>query len=181
MAVARGAGLNRIDRVLLPPNPTNNCFGCGDRNTRGMKLTFEQDDEARHIRGVFSLGAEYEGGAGFIHGGIIATVLDEAMGKVTRFRHVRAVTAELNVEYLRPVPVDRMLRVEGFELERKGRSLLIQGEIWDAATNYLLARAKGRFVTLLESDVRNLEAKAAREKAAAEQAQAQGTAPAKRD
>jgi uncharacterized protein (TIGR00369 family) len=175
VAVARGAGLNGIDRVLLPPNPTNNCFGCGDRNARGMKLTFEQDDEARHIRGVFSLGAEYEGGPGFIHGGIIATVLDEAMGKVSRFRQVRAVTAELNVEYLRPVPVDRMLRVEGFELEMKGRSLLIQGEIWDAATNYLLARAKGRFVTLLESDVRNLEARAAREKAAAE------SAPGKRD
>jgi uncharacterized protein (TIGR00369 family) len=156
--------------MLLPPNPKNNCFGCGDRNARGMKLTFEQDDEAKHIRGVFALGAEYEGGPGFIHGGIIATVLDEAMGKVSRFRQVRAVTAELNVEYLRPVPVDRMLRVEGFELEAKGRSLMIQGEIWDAATNYLLARAKGRFVTLLESDVRNLEAKARREKDAAETA-----------
>ena len=154
--------------MLLPPNPKNNCFGCGDRNARGMKLTFEQDDVARHIRGVFSLGAEYEGGPGFIHGGIIATVLDEAMGKVSRFRNVRAVTAELNVEYLRPVPVDRMLRVEGFELEMKGRSLLIQGEIWDAETSHLLARAKGRFVTLLESDVRNLEAKARREKAASE-------------
>jgi acyl-coenzyme A thioesterase PaaI-like protein len=156
--------------VLLPPNPKNNCFGCGDRNARGMKLTFEQDDAARHIRGVFALGAEYEGGPGFIHGGIIATVLDEAMGKVSRFRQVRAVTAELNVEYLRPVPVERMLRVEAFELEAKGRSLLIQGEIWDAATNHLLARSKGRFVTLLESDVRNLEAKAAREKAATEAA-----------
>ena len=162
--------------MLLPPNPTNNCFGCGDRNARGMKLTFEQHDEARHIRGVFSLGAEYEGGAGFIHGGIIATVLDEAMGKVCRFRKMRAVTAELNVEYLRPVPVDRMLRVEGYELEMKGRSIFIQGEIWDAATNQILARAKGRFVTLHQSDVRNLEAKAAPEKAAAESA-ATGVVP----
>jgi uncharacterized protein (TIGR00369 family) len=154
--------------LLLPPNPTNNCFGCGDKNARGMKLTFEQDDEAKKIRGLFSLGAEYEGGAGYIHGGIIATVLDEAMGKVCRFRMVRAVTAELNVEYLRPVQVDKMLRVEGFEIEMNGRNLFIQGEIWDAADGTLLARAKGRFVTLRDWDVRNLEARAAREKAAAE-------------
>jgi uncharacterized protein (TIGR00369 family) len=123
-----------------------------------MKLTFEQDDEAKRIRGTFTLGAEYEGGFGYIHGGIIATVLDEVMGKVSRFRNVRAVTAELNIEYLRPVPVDRMLRVEGFETGMTGRSISIQGEIWDATSNQLLARAKGRFVTLREWDVRNLEA-----------------------
>ncbi len=154
--------------MLLPPNPTNNCFGCGDKNARGMKLTFEQDDEAKKIRGLFSLGAEYEGGAGYIHGGIIATVLDEVMGKVCRFRMVRAVTAELNVEYLRPVQVDKMLRVEGFEIEMNGRNLFIQGEIWDADGGTLLARAKGRFVTLRDWDARNLERRAAREKAAAE-------------
>jgi uncharacterized protein (TIGR00369 family) len=135
-----------------------------------MKLTFEQDDEAKRIRGVFSLPAEYEGGSGYIHGGIIATVLDEAMGKVTRFRGLRAVTAELNIEYLRPVPVDRMLRVEGFETEMTGRNIFIQGEIWDAAGGALLARAKGRFVTLREWDARNLEAKAAREASGAAQA-----------
>jgi acyl-coenzyme A thioesterase PaaI-like protein len=107
-------------------------------------------------------------------------VLDEAMGKVSRFRHVRAVTAELNIEYLKPVPVGRMLRVEGFETEMAGRNIFIQGEIWDAANGTLLARAKGRFVTLREWDARNLEAKAAREKSAAP-AQAATSSSAKQD
>src|SRR5580658_10133276 len=98
-----------------------------------MKLTFEQDDVARHIRGVFSLGAEYEGGPGFIHGGIIATVLDEVMGKVARFRDVRAVTAELSIEYLKPVHADVDLDVQGYEVEAKGRNLFIEGEIRDGA------------------------------------------------
>jgi uncharacterized protein (TIGR00369 family) len=162
------AGDGKHKHTLLPANPANNCFGCGGENARGMKLTFEQDDEAKRIRGTFALGAEYEGGPGYLHGGIIATVLDEVMGKVSRFRNLRAVTAELNIEYLRPVPVGRMLRVEGFETGMVGRNISIQGEIWDAESNQLLARAKGRFVTLLEGDVRNLEARAAREKAAAE-------------
>ena len=95
--------------MLLTPNPTNSCFGCGGANPRGMHLTFEQDDATRRIRGAFKLGAEYQGGGGFIHGGIIALVLDEAMGKVNRFRGVRAVTAELMIEYIRPVPVDEDL------------------------------------------------------------------------
>ena len=91
------------DTITLAPNPVNKCFGCGGDNAGGMKLTFEQDNVNRRIVGRFVLGERYQGGGGFGHGGIIATLLDEAMGKVCRFREVRAVTAELMVEYLKPV------------------------------------------------------------------------------
>lgn len=133
--------------MLLEPNPANICFGCGAANARGMHLTFEQDDEARRIRGTFRLGAEYQGGPGFIHGGIIATVLDEVMGKVNRFRGVRAVTAELNVEYLQPVLVDADLVVEGYEVEKSGRNLHLAGEIRNPS-GQVLARGRGRFVII---------------------------------
>jgi uncharacterized protein (TIGR00369 family) len=131
--------------MLLKPNPENVCFGCGGANDRGMLLTFEQDDAAQRIRGNFRLGAEYQGGPGFIHGGIIATLLDEVMGKVCRFREVRAVTAELSIEYLRPVPVDADLVIEGYEVEIKGRNLFLAGDIRDVSGR-VLARGKGRFV-----------------------------------
>jgi uncharacterized protein (TIGR00369 family) len=131
--------------VLLKPNPTNVCFGCGGAYERGMQLTYEQDDAVQRIRGNFRLGAEYQGGAGFIHGGILATVLDEVMGKVCRFRGVHAVTAELTIEYLRPVPVDVDLVVEGYEAEMTGRNLFLVGEIRDVSGK-VLARGKGRFV-----------------------------------
>ena len=133
--------------MLLPPNPTNTCFGCGGANARGMKLTFEQDDSTKRIRGAFKLGAEYQGGPGFIHGGIIATVLDEAMGKVSRFRGVRAVTAELVVEYLKPVSVDAPLLIEAYEVEKTGRNLHYVGEIRNQEGD-LLARGRGRFVVI---------------------------------
>jgi len=133
--------------MLLKPNPENICFGCGGANPRGMLLTFEQDDAAQRIRGNFRLGPEYQGGPGFIHGGIIATLLDEVMGKVCRFREVRAVTAELNIEYLKPVPVDTDLVVEGFEVEMKGRNLFLAGDIRDVSGR-VLARGKGRFVII---------------------------------
>lgn len=133
--------------MLLKPSPTNHCFGCGGANARGMQLTFEQDDTAQRIRGAFRLSADYQGGAGFVHGGIVATLLDEVMAKVSRFRGDHAVTAELTVEYLQPVPVGRDLVVEGWEVERNGRSLLREGEIRDAS-GAILARGKGRFVQI---------------------------------
>jgi len=112
-----------------------------------MKLTFEQDNVNRKIVGRFVLGERYGGGAGFAHGGIIALLLDEAMGKVCRFRDVRAVTAELSVEYLRPVAVDKEIVVEGHEMEMSGRNLFMTGEIRNNNGD-VLARGKGRFVVI---------------------------------
>ena len=135
------------DTIRLEPNPTNKCFGCGGGNAGGMKLTFDQDNANRKIVGRFVLGERYAGGAGFAHGGIIALLLDEAMGKVCRFREVRAVTAELSVEYLKPVAVDREIVVEGRETEIKGRNLFMTGEIRNENGD-VLARGKGRFVVI---------------------------------
>ncbi len=135
------------DIVRLEPNPTNKCFGCGGDNAGGMKLTFEQDNVNRKIVGRFVLGERYQGGGGIAHGGIIATLLDEAMGKVCRFRAIRAVTAELTVEYLKPVDVMKEIVVEGRETEQKGRNVFMTGEIRDAA-GAVLARGRARFVVI---------------------------------
>lgn len=133
--------------MLIEPKPDNVCFACGGANARGMHLTFEQDDAAKRIRGSFRLPTEYQGGAGFVHGGIIATLLDEVMAKVSRFAKDHAVTAKLTVEYLKPVPVGADLIVEGWELERHGRDRFRQGEIRSSA-GVILARGRGHFVEL---------------------------------
>jgi uncharacterized protein (TIGR00369 family) len=135
------------DIVRLEPNPTNKCFGCGGDNSGGMRLTFEQDNTNRKIVGRFVLGERYQGGGGFAHGGIIATLLDEAMGKVCRFREARAVTAELTVEYLKPVSTAQEIIVEGRETEQKGRNLFMAGEIRNEAGE-ILARGRARFVVI---------------------------------
>ncbi len=135
------------ETIRLEPNPANKCFGCGGDNPGGMKLTFEQDNANRKIVGRFVLGERYQGGGGFAHGGIIATLLDEAMGKVCRFREARAVTAELTVEYLKPISVDKEIIVEGRETEQKGRNLFMAGEIRNEAGE-ILARGRARFVVI---------------------------------
>jgi len=88
-----------------------------------------------------------KGGSGFLHGGIIALLLDEAMGKAARFHSEHAVTAELRVEYKRPIPAGAEIVVEGFVTRRDGRQLYHEGEIRTAA-GVLLARGEGRFVVI---------------------------------
>jgi uncharacterized protein (TIGR00369 family) len=135
------------DTITLAPNPKNKCFGCGGDNPGGMKLTFEQDNVNRKIVGRFVLGERYQGGGGFAHGGIIAMLMDEAMGKVCRFREVRAVTAELTVEYLKPIDVTKEIEVDGRETEMKGRNIFMTSEIRDMA-GMVLARGRARFVVI---------------------------------
>ena len=136
--------------LKLDPKPTNRCFGCGAANPAGMKLAFELDLDARRSRGSFVLGPNYAGGAGFAHGGIIAVVLDEAMGKLSRLAEESAVTAEMNIEYKKPVPIDQPIVVQGWQEDAKGRNRFRVAEIHDQHGN-LLARGKGRFVIVQHS------------------------------
>jgi len=69
------------------------------------------------------------------------------MAKVSRFSKVRAVTAELVVEYLKFVPVDEDLVVEARELEKNGRVIHRVGEIRNRAGE-VLARGRGRFIEI---------------------------------
>jgi uncharacterized protein (TIGR00369 family) len=138
---------NLTDTITLAPNPENKCFGCGGANDGGMKLTFTQDNVGRRIVGRFVLGPRYQGGGGMGHGGIIATLLDEAMGKVCRFRDARAVTAEMSIQYLKPVRVDEEITVVACETGFEGRNIFQSGEIRNAAGD-VLAKGTARFVVL---------------------------------
>ncbi|HET9401439.1 MAG TPA: PaaI family thioesterase [Candidatus Acidoferrales bacterium] len=133
------------DRVLFPARAENPCFGCGGGNPRGMKLEFTGDRKSKRVTGNFRVSADFQGGGGFLHGGIIALILDEAMGKLARLSGERAVTAELSVEYLKPIAVETEIFVEAFEKERNGRQLYHHAEIKNAE-GIVLARGRGRFV-----------------------------------
>ncbi|MGH9414140.1 MAG: PaaI family thioesterase [Terriglobales bacterium] len=131
----------------LAPVPDNHCFGCGGSNPHGLHLSFDLDHELRQVRGQFRLPADYQGSHGILHGGIIALLLDEAMGKLTRLHHVRAVTAELSIEYLRPIAAGENIAITAREQAHEGRNLHFEAEIRNA-DGQALARGHGRFVVI---------------------------------
>jgi len=96
--------------------PRNYCFACGKDNPEGMHLKFHYEPRRKRFVCDFRLTRKFTGPPAHAHGGVIATILDEAMGKVNKLRHVIAMTSEMKVEYLKPVPLRRPLRVESWEL-----------------------------------------------------------------
>jgi uncharacterized protein (TIGR00369 family) len=127
------------------PQKKNHCFACGQDNPDGMHLKFTQ--EGNRFVCNFRLGKRYTGPPAHCHGGIIATILDDAMSKLNKLRHVIAVTSKMTVEYIKPVPLNRPLRVESHGLSKRGRRLTHTAEISDE-TGQLLARSKGVFIII---------------------------------
>jgi len=125
----------------------NYCFACGQDNPDGMRLKFILDEERQTFVCRFRLSKRYTGPPGHCHGGIIATILDDAMGKVNKLRHVVALTREMTVEYLKPVPLHKQLRVEGREVQVRGRTHVNVAEIVNAKGE-VLARSKGIFIAI---------------------------------
>lgn len=125
----------------------NYCFACGPDNPDGMHLKFALDAARQAFVCRFRLPKRYSGPPGHCHGGIIATILDDAMGKVNKLRNVVALTREMTVEYLKPVPLQKALRVEGREVSVQGRQHVNAAEITNEKGE-VLARSRGVFIAV---------------------------------
>ena len=130
------------------PKPRkNHCFGCGHDNPQGMRLKFSLDEETHQAICHFKLSRRYTGPPGHAHGGIIATILDEAMGKVNKFRNVLALTGSMDIKYLRPVPLAQPLTVTAHEQSVDGRRHINVGEISNEKGE-VLARGTATFIAI---------------------------------
>ena len=105
------------------------CFGCGAANPVGLRLEFDVDEGRRSAEATFRPRLEHQGYTGVTHGGIIATLLDEAMLKLCWELGIPAVTARLEVEIKRSAPVGEELRVRGWIVKDRGRAVEAEAEI----------------------------------------------------
>lgn len=103
------------------------CFGCGPENEAGLQLTFEMRPDGR-LRTRFVPQPHHAGWEGILHGGLMATLLDEAMMAYLYRIGVNAATAELTIRYRRPVKLGEELVVEAWEEARRGRLFRMAAE-----------------------------------------------------
>jgi len=123
----------------------DDCFVCGTENPEGLRLHFSVDEAQRTIEALWVPREAHHGYTGVVHGGLVATVLDEAVGKLSVSLGMPAVTAELSVRFLKPVPTQRPLQVSGRITEVKRRLLLGEAEA-RLEDGTLAARAEARLV-----------------------------------
>lgn len=123
---------------------THSCFVCGESNPHGLKLRFHTD--GRVVTTRFTPRPEHIGFKGVVHGGVIATVLDEIMVWACAVNTRRfAFCAELNVRFLKPLPPGTEVVVEA-ELSENRRDRIFQtvGKV-RTAEGQLLAEATGKY------------------------------------
>ncbi len=122
----------------------NRCFGCGEANPQGLRLEFFLADDGTVVCPA-TIPDRFEGHPGFLHGGIIATLLDETMSKSVRARGLNAMTRHMEVDYRRPVPSSAPIRMEGRVVRSEGRKHWVEAHILDGEGK-TLAQSKGLFV-----------------------------------
>lgn len=122
----------------------NSCFGCGQANATGLRLEFLLAADGSVVS-LPVVPEAFAGHPGYLHGGVIATLLDEAMSKAVRALGRTSVTAKIEVEYRRPVPSGVPLRLEGRVTHNEGRKHWTEAVIADAGEN-VLAHSKGLFI-----------------------------------
>jgi uncharacterized protein (TIGR00369 family) len=131
------------------------CFACGSRNPDGLRLHIEYPAPGRS-RIEFVPQKKFQGWLGILHGGIIATVLDEAfahaLGGASRGDGQAAVTAEMTVRFKKPVRIGEKLIVEGRVVSEKGRVIVCESVMRDESGREL-ASATGKLIRIKPSQV----------------------------
>lgn len=137
---------------VYPPH-RDTCFGCGPDNDAGLGIKVRRDPDSPEGRA--DLVCEYRfpdrfmGGPGLVHGGAISAVLDDVLGTVSLANGAMAVTGRLTVTYRRPVLVGHEVTIRARLEERRGRKLIVRGEMTDSLGR-VLAEGEATMIEIRE-------------------------------
>lgn len=122
------------------------CFVCGQKNPIGLKLDFTLED-GQTLRAQFTPGKEHQGYADVVHGGILATILDEVMVNLPHKLGQRAVTVRMDVTFRKPAQVGQELVFTAQLVKETRRTLEARAEA-QAADGTVVAEARGTLMKL---------------------------------
>lgn len=111
------------------PSHFAHCFGCGEKHPTGLHLVAHVGD-AMNITAEFVVSENHQGAPGLAHGGLLSLAFDEALGKLMWLLRAPAVTARLETDFLKPVPM--------------GSKLFISAEITGQVSRKVYCSAVGR-------------------------------------
>jgi uncharacterized protein (TIGR00369 family) len=128
------------------------CFACGHANSDGLRLKFEYPEPGR-CRAEFIPARKFQGWQDLLHGGIIATLLDEgfahALGGAARGSGMGAVTAEMTVRYKKPAAIGKKFILEAWVVDRSRKVARCESVLRDESGTEIAAGKGKLFVTKL--------------------------------
>ena len=143
--------MNTKEKSYLPKLEGHGCFACGTANPIGLNLWFYVNGD--NVCTDVNLDARYAGWDRIAHGGIISTLLDEAMSWAIMYKKkVFLVTRNMKIKYVRPVFVGMPLIVSGMLLDDSNPpKIQARAEIRDP-DGHLYVRGTAEFVEQSEKD-----------------------------
>jgi acyl-coenzyme A thioesterase PaaI-like protein len=127
----------------------HNCFACGTLNTSGLQLDLHLGE--RRSWTALELDRRFEGWEGMAHGGIVSAILDEVMAWALVAEDNWGVTARLQVQFRRPVPIGRPIRAEGWITRTRRRVVDTEARLVDASDGTELATATATYLAADEA------------------------------
>lgn len=131
----------------LPNLSSWNCFACGQDHPKGLRLRFTSPEQDR-IRSEFEVSTDHTGLGDVVHGGVVATIFDEAMvWTLYRWRYRPHVTATMTQRFRGTILADTPLVAVAWITEDRGRRRMVEATIATAAEpDRILANASGVYV-----------------------------------
>jgi uncharacterized protein (TIGR00369 family) len=121
------------------------CFVCGRHNPAGLQLDFSFNPTEYSARAIIVFSDRFQGWEKVVHGGLLATVLDEVMVKAAASRDRACVTGEMTVKYLAPVIPGATYTAGGKIVSERGKLLLAEGSLLDGF-GFAVAKASAKLV-----------------------------------
>lgn len=129
------------------------CFGCGRQNPHGLVLRFRRCASGG-IWVDFTPQRVHEGYLGMTHGGILATIADEAMSWAVTDGGDIGVTARMSLTFRRPARVGEPLRAVGSVVQSRGRAIDAEARIATVNSDETVAEASARFIRVSPEQAR---------------------------
>ncbi|HEX3358823.1 MAG TPA: PaaI family thioesterase [Tepidisphaeraceae bacterium] len=131
---------------MLPLPQTTGCLVCGPNNPLGLKLNLLVEESSGIVRAEYTPGEYTIGFERVVHGGMIATVIDEAMVWAATWRMKRfCLCGELTVRFRQGAAPGQFLKIEAIVETSRPRLVETAGKIFDASGK-LLITASGKYV-----------------------------------
>jgi acyl-coenzyme A thioesterase PaaI-like protein len=142
----------RTAQAMPTPISDNYCFVCGKDNPKGFKIQVRYLEAEMAAETELALPREFQGWADVIHGGILATMLDELMAHAVWHFAGPGLTLSMEVRFHQPLKPDEPILVRGVLHTQNGSRRLAEGEIIRLADGTRVASGKSRFLLLDKKD-----------------------------
>jgi len=123
----------------------NMCYACGKKNKKGLHLEFTLFEHEKRIETTFLPSVFHQGWEGVVHGGIIATVMDEAMAKLAHLLGYHALTAHLDVRFKNMARTREPLTVKA-EVTKLSKKLIFTKAVANGGDGKVVAEARAKLM-----------------------------------